>query len=76
MKVVVPKISIGNKNKGRFTKDTVFFKDDISLERIKKFYEGTVINLEVILSKTAVLYDPLGFVSPLETYGFEIIGRP
>ena len=75
MKVTVPKISIGNKSKGRFTKHTIFFKDDISLESTKNFDEGTVINLEVILSKTAGLYYPLGFVSPLKTYGSYIFRK-
>ena len=38
MKIMTPKIFHGEKKKGRFTKDTIFFKDEVTLENIKKFY--------------------------------------
>ena len=75
MKIMTPKIFHGEKKKGRFTKDTIFFKDKITLENIKKFYEGKKINHETILSKTASLYDPLGFAAPLKVYGSYICRR-
>ena len=62
MKIMVPKIFHGEKKKGRFTRGTIFFKDKVTLENIKKFYEGKRIIHETILSKTASLYDPLGFL--------------
>ena len=64
MKIMIPKIFHGEKKKGRFTKDTVFFDGKTTLENIKKFYEGKKITHETILSKTASLYDPLGFATP------------
>ena len=42
---------------------------------MKKFYEGKKITHEVILSKTASLYDPLGFAAPLKVYGSYICRR-
>ena len=39
MKIMTPKIFHGEKKKGRFTKDSIFFKDEITLENIKRFYE-------------------------------------
>ena len=39
MKIMTPKIFYGEKKKGRFTKETVFFKDEVTLENITKFYE-------------------------------------
>ena len=69
MKIMTPKIFQGDKKKGRFTKETVFYKDEVTLENIKKFYENKKITHETILSKTASLYDPLGFAAPLKVYG-------
>ena len=66
---MTPKIFHGEKKKGRFTKDTIFFKDEITLENITKFYEDKRITHETILSKTSSLYDPLGFAAPLKVYG-------
>ena len=64
-----PKIFYGEKKKGRFTKETVFFKDEVTLENITKFYEDKKITHATVLSKTASLYDPLGFAAPLKVYG-------
>ena len=75
MKIMVPKIFHGEKKKGKFTKDTVFFNSKTTLENMKKFYEGKRITHEVILSKTASLYDPLGFAAPLKVYGSYICRR-
>ena len=69
MKIMTPKIFHGEKKKGRFTKETVFYKDEVTLENIKKFYENKKITHETVLSKTASLYDPLGFAAPLKVYG-------
>ena len=51
MKIMTPKIFHGEKKKGRFTKDTIFFKDEITLVNIKRFYEDKRITHETILSK-------------------------
>ena len=75
MKIMIPKIFHGEKKKGRFTKGTVFFDNKTTLENIKKFYEGKKITHETILSKTASLYDPLGFAAPLKVYGSYICRR-
>ena len=39
MRIMVPKIFHGEKKKGRYTKDTVFFKNKTTLENLRKFYE-------------------------------------
>ena len=75
MKIMIPKIFHGEKKKGRFTKGTIFFKDKTTLENIRKFYKGKRITHETILSKTASLYDPLGFAAPLKVYGSYICRR-
>merc|ERR1712131_356324 len=75
MKVTLPKIFHGEKKKGKFTPGTVFFREEGSLENITKFYEDKVITHELILSKTAALYDPIGFLSPLKVYGAYICRR-
>ena len=75
MKLMIPKIFHGEKKKGRFTRGTVFFKDEATLENINKFYAGKRITHETILSKTASLYDPLGFAAPLKVYGSYICRR-
>ena len=75
MKIMTPKIFRGEKKKSRFTKDTIFFKDEVTLENIKRFYEDKRITHESILSKTASLYDLLGFAAPLKVYG-SYICRP
>ena len=69
MKIMTPKIFHGEKKNRRFTKETVFFKDEVTLENIKKFYENKKITHETILSKTASLYNLLGFAAPLKVYG-------
>merc|ERR1711976_310914 len=61
--------------KGKFTPETVFFEGETSLENITRFYEDKVITHELILSKTAALYDPIGFLSPLKVYGAYICRR-
>ena len=60
MKIMTPKIFHGEKKKGRFTRDTTFFEDEVTLENITKFYEDKKITHATILSKTASLYDPIG----------------
>ena len=75
MKIMTPKIFHGEKKKGRFTKDTIFFKNEVTLENITRFYEDKRITHETILSKTASLYDPLGFAAPLKVYGSYICRR-
>ena len=75
MKIMVPKIFHGEKKKGKYTKETIFFKDEVTLENIKKFYKGIRVTHETILSKTASLYDPLGFAAPLKVYGSYICRR-
>ena len=55
---MVPKIFHGEKKKGRFSKDTEFFQDEPTQEKITKFYEGNIITHASILSKTAAFYDP------------------
>ena len=75
MKIMTPKIFHGEKKEGRFTKETKFFEGEATLENITKFYEGEVITHATILSKTAALYDPIGFAAPLKVYGSYICRR-
>merc|ERR1712240_492648 len=75
MKVTIPKIFHWEKKKGKFTPDTVFFTGETSIENITRFYEDKIITHELILSKTAALYDPIGFLSPLKVYGAYICRR-
>ena len=75
MKVTTAKIFHGEKKKGRFTPDTVFFEGDTTMENINDFYEDKIITHEIILSKTASLYDPIGFLAPLKVYGAYICRR-
>merc|ERR1711872_894846 len=75
MKVTLPKIFHGEKKKGKFTPETVFFNKEASLENITEFYEDQAITHELVLSKTAALYDPVGFLSPLKVYGAYICRR-
>ena len=46
-----------------------FFKEEVSIENLTKFFEGEVISHETILFKTAALYDPLGFAAPIKVFG-------
>ena len=55
----MPKIFHGEKKKGRFTPETVFFNEEGSLENITKFYEDKIITHELILSKTAAKASPV-----------------
>ena len=64
MKIMIPKIFHGERKKGKFTKDTIFFEGKPTLDNIKNFYAGKRITHETIISKTASLYDPLGFAAP------------
>ena len=66
MKFMTPKIFHGEKKKGRFTQDTQFFEDEITLKNITKFYKDKKITHATILSKTASLYHPIGFAAPLK----------
>ena len=75
MKIVTPKIFIGKKTKGRYATDTTFFTGEVSLENITRFFDGVVVSHELILSKAAELYDPLGFASPLKVFGNHIARR-
>ena len=75
LKIITPKIFIGKKNKGRYAPGTKFFNDEVTLENITNFFDGTVVNLELIISKTAELYDPLGFAAPLKVFGNYIARR-
>ena len=75
MRIMTPKIFHGEKKKGRFTPETIFFKGEVTMENITKFYEGRSITHATILSKTMSLYDPLGFVAPLKVYGSYICRR-
>ena len=65
---MTPKLFLGSKKKKRFTKDTRFLEGKATLENITKFFEGEIITHETILSKTAALYDPIGFAAPLKVY--------
>ena len=40
-----------------------------------KFYKDKIITHATILSKTASLYDPIGFAAPLKVYGSYICRR-
>ena len=75
MKIMTPKIFHGEKKKGRFTRDTTFFEDEVTLENITKFYKDKKITHATILSKTASLYHPIGFAAPLKVYGSYICRR-
>ena len=72
---MTPKIFIGKKKKGKYSDDTRFFTGEVSVKNLIKFFEGEVISHEVILSKTAALYDPLGFAAPLKVFGSFICRR-
>ena len=75
MKIMTPKLFIGKKKKGQYSDNTKFFSGEVSVNNITKFFEGEVISQEVILSKTATLYDPLGFAAPLKVYRAYICRR-
>ena len=45
------------------------------MENITKFYEDKKITHATILSKTASLYDPIGFAAPLKVYGSYLTRR-
>ena len=75
LKIMTPKIFIGNKKKGRFTKDTKFFEGEATVENITKFFQGEVITHATILSKTAALYNPIGFAAPIKVYSSYICRR-
>ena len=68
MRILTPKIFHGEKKKGRFTRETIFFKGEVTLKNITKFYEDKRITHATILSKIASLYDPIGFAAPHKTY--------
>ena len=72
MKIMTPKIFHGEKKKGRFTPETIFFEGEVTMENITK---GRSIAHATIFSKTMSLYDPLGFVAPLKVYGVYICRR-
>ena len=72
---MTPKISIGNKKKGRFTKNTKFFEGEATLENITKFFQKEIITHANILSKTAALYNSIGFAAPIKVYGSYICKR-
>ena len=65
MGIMTPKIFHGEKKKGRFTKETVFFKDEVTLENITKFYKDKSSTHATVLSKIASLYDPLGTIESI-----------
>ena len=69
MRIMTPKIFHGEKKKGRFTPETVFFEGEVNMDIIINFYKDKSITHATILSKTASLYDPLGFIAPLKVYG-------
>ena len=75
MRILTPKIFHGEKKKERFTRETIFFKGEVTLKNITKFYEDKRITHATILSKTASLYDPIGFAAPHKTYGSYICHR-
>ena len=75
MRILTPKIFHGEKKKGRFTRETTFFEGEVTLTNITRFYEDKKITHATILSKTASLYDPIGFAAPLKTYGSYICRR-
>ena len=47
----------------------------MTLENITKFYEDKKITHATILSKTALLYDPIEFAAPLKVYGSYLCRR-
>ena len=75
MRTMTPKFFHGEKKKGRFTQETTFLEDEVTLENITKFYKNKKITHATILSKTASLYDPIGFAAPLKVYGSYICRR-
>ena len=52
MKIMTPKIFHGEKKKGRFTKETVFFEDEVTMENITNFYKDESITHTTVLSMT------------------------
>ena len=70
MKIMTPKIFHGEKKKGRYTKDIEFFEGEVTSSIKKK-----KITQKTILSKTASLFDPIGFSAPLKVYGSYICRR-
>ena len=75
MKIIIPKLFIGEKKKGRYTPETKFFKGKTSIEAIQRFFEGEKITHAKILSRPAALYDPIGFASPIKVFGSFICRR-
>ena len=66
---------MAKKRKGRFTPDTKFFEEETSIEDIQRFFEGEKITHDMILSRTAALYHPVGFASPIKVFGSFICRR-
>ena len=42
MKIVTPTVFIGDKKKGKYSKATKFFKEDVSIENLTKFFKQEV----------------------------------
>ena len=76
MKVTTPKIFHGEKKKGRFTPDTVFFEGDITIENINDFYEDKILTHELIPCISRSCHEVTRYhVVNLVTYGEETFWR-
>ena len=69
MRLKVPVIYLGKKQKGRYKEGSIFLRDPESRQDIQNFYEHYPVTLAHILSRTASLYDQAGAISPIAGYG-------
>ena len=69
LKLAVPPIFLGDKKKGSFQKNTKFLHPNPTHQEILEFYKDTPITLPHIISRTAMLFDMSGMVTPLSVMG-------
>ena len=65
MRLKVPQIFQGRKQKGKYKPGTIFLDNPVSKLSISTFYTDYPVTLAHILSRTAALYDQAGAISPI-----------
>ena len=69
IQLIVPPIFLGEKKKGSFKENTKFLHTHPTHKEILDFYKNTPITLPHIVSRTAMLFDMSGMVTPLIVMG-------